>query len=411
LQQARRWFTLFFLPIFPVSKPIGDQVQCTTCHTSFRPEVLDAPTSEEFSENLRGAIRVAAIAMLKASDPHHAAARHAAITAARETGLEHYEDAWLANDLDAIDTSTLDNYVRSLATGLNDVRFVAVDTKSAYVTQYLPGAIARVDKVDGGATAFASGVSFPWRIVVSAGEAFYTTSTTVGAVRACALDAGTCPAGGATIAANQVNPDGVSVSTTETFFALGAGSVYRCPLAGCGATPTPVLTSSFQLRGIALDATNVYIADYYSNELKSCPKTGCVPLTTATSVAKNVAGAYSLAVSGTTLFAAGLGSIGGGFADGSIVSCPVTGCGATPTVIASSQQSPADLAVDTTNVYWTTGSQGGASGVATCPLTGCPPKGPRVLAKGLNKAWGIALDDKAIYFTEQGAGKVWKVAK
>ena len=120
LQQARRWFTLFFIPIFPTSKPLGDQVQCTTCHTNFRPEVLDVPTSEEFSENLRGAMRVAAIAMLKASDPHHAAARHAAISAARETGLEHYEDAWLANDLDAIDTSTLDNYMRSLATGLND---------------------------------------------------------------------------------------------------------------------------------------------------------------------------------------------------------------------------------------------------------------------------------------------------
>jgi hypothetical protein len=86
LQQARRWFTLFFIPIFPVSKPIGDQVQCTTCHTNFRPEVLDAPTSEEFSENLRGAMRVASIAMLKASDPHHAAARHAAIAAAARDG-------------------------------------------------------------------------------------------------------------------------------------------------------------------------------------------------------------------------------------------------------------------------------------------------------------------------------------
>ena len=138
LQQARRWFTLFFVPLFPVSKPIGDQVECTTCHTNFRPEVLDAPTSEEFSENLRGAMRVASIAMLKASDPHHAAARHAAIAAARETGLEHYEDAWLTNDLDAIDTSTLDNYVRSLATGLND------QGKETFVAK-----VARVGIADG----------------------------------------------------------------------------------------------------------------------------------------------------------------------------------------------------------------------------------------------------------------------
>jgi Tellurite resistance protein TerB len=138
LQQARRWFTLFFIPIFPASQPLGDQVQCTTCRTSFRPEVLDAPTSEEFSENLRGAMRVAAIAMLHASDPHHAAARQAAIAATRETGLEHYEDAWLTNDLEAIDTSTLDSYVRALAQGLND------QGKETFLAQ-----VARVGLADG----------------------------------------------------------------------------------------------------------------------------------------------------------------------------------------------------------------------------------------------------------------------
>ena len=45
LQQVRRWFTLFFLPVVPMGKVLGEQVRCSTCGTCFRPEVLSAPTS------------------------------------------------------------------------------------------------------------------------------------------------------------------------------------------------------------------------------------------------------------------------------------------------------------------------------------------------------------------------------
>ncbi|MCU1467233.1 MAG: Tellurite resistance protein TerB, partial [Actinomycetia bacterium] len=43
LQQIRRWFTFFFIPLFPVGKPLGEQVKCSTCGTCFRPEVLYSP--------------------------------------------------------------------------------------------------------------------------------------------------------------------------------------------------------------------------------------------------------------------------------------------------------------------------------------------------------------------------------
>ena len=54
LQHIRRWFTFFFIPLFPVGKTLGEQVKCSTCGTCFRPEVLSTPTSASFSENLRG---------------------------------------------------------------------------------------------------------------------------------------------------------------------------------------------------------------------------------------------------------------------------------------------------------------------------------------------------------------------
>ena len=138
LQQFRRWFTFFFIPLFPVGKPLGEQVQCTTCGTVFPTDVLDMPTSAEFSENLGGAIRVAAVAMLAAGDHNSAAARPVAIDAARTAGAVNYDETWLANDLDALDPSQLGGFLEPLAIGLDP------QGKETFVEQ-----IARIGLVDG----------------------------------------------------------------------------------------------------------------------------------------------------------------------------------------------------------------------------------------------------------------------
>jgi hypothetical protein len=138
LQQIRRWFTFFFIPLFPVGKPLGEQVKCSTCGTCFRPEVLSTPTSATFSENLRGAVRFAAMSMLDAGDSSNEAARSAAIDAARRAGAETYDDAWLTNDLGALDSSQLGEYVAPLAQGLN------LQGKETFIEQ-----IARIGLADG----------------------------------------------------------------------------------------------------------------------------------------------------------------------------------------------------------------------------------------------------------------------
>ncbi|MDQ1460843.1 MAG: hypothetical protein QOI08_2327 [Actinomycetota bacterium] len=138
LQQIRRWFTFFFIPLFPVGKPLGEQVKCSTCGTCFRPEVLSTPTSATFSENLRGAVRFAAVSMLDAGDTSNEAARSAAIDAARRAGAESYDDTWLTNDLGALDASQLGEYVAPLAQGLN------LQGKETFIEQ-----VARIGLADG----------------------------------------------------------------------------------------------------------------------------------------------------------------------------------------------------------------------------------------------------------------------
>jgi Tellurite resistance protein TerB len=138
LQQIRRWFTLFFIPLFPVGKTLGEQVKCSTCGTCFRPDVLTTPTSASFSENLRGAMRIASMSMLVAGDQDNDAARAAAVDAARRTGTESYDETWLARDLAALDPSHLPDYLSPLARGLDP------QGKETFITQ-----VARIGVADG----------------------------------------------------------------------------------------------------------------------------------------------------------------------------------------------------------------------------------------------------------------------
>lgn len=37
----RRWFTLFFVSVFPVGKELNEHVKCETCSTTYLPAILD----------------------------------------------------------------------------------------------------------------------------------------------------------------------------------------------------------------------------------------------------------------------------------------------------------------------------------------------------------------------------------
>lgn len=44
LLEARRWFTLFFIPVFPI-RTVGRAVECTTCGTQFDERILTTDDS------------------------------------------------------------------------------------------------------------------------------------------------------------------------------------------------------------------------------------------------------------------------------------------------------------------------------------------------------------------------------
>jgi len=95
---GRRFLTLFFLPVIPLTRA-GEHVQCTTCRARFHVGALRAPTAAQMQAALPAGMRAAAAAMLRAGDQDSFPARNRAIQAITGAGAQGYGDAALDADL------------------------------------------------------------------------------------------------------------------------------------------------------------------------------------------------------------------------------------------------------------------------------------------------------------------------
>jgi hypothetical protein len=136
---VRRWFTLFFVPVFPISATTGTRVCCDTCGGAFSEEVLAQPTAEAFRTVYGTAFRSCALEVLRAGDPTNALARTSALAAINDLlPSEQLDDAALDRDLtNAVPTP--------LAVALAPV----VNRLDAGQAEWFFGACAKVALADG----------------------------------------------------------------------------------------------------------------------------------------------------------------------------------------------------------------------------------------------------------------------
>lgn len=99
---GRRWFTFYFIPIFPTGAPRNEHVQCETCKQAFNTTVLQRPTSAQLSAQLLDAVRGAAVHVLRTGSIAVPAVRECAIAEVRKAGIPDYDDAALSADLDVV---------------------------------------------------------------------------------------------------------------------------------------------------------------------------------------------------------------------------------------------------------------------------------------------------------------------
>jgi hypothetical protein len=97
-RSGRRFFTLFFIPVIPLTKS-SEHVQCTACRTRYHLDVLGLPTAAQMQAALPTGMRAAAAVMLRSGDPGSPAARQRAVEAIQGAGSQGYGDVSLDADL------------------------------------------------------------------------------------------------------------------------------------------------------------------------------------------------------------------------------------------------------------------------------------------------------------------------
>ncbi len=115
-KQARRWFTLFFIPLIPL-KEMGEYVECQTCRATFQPSVLQLPTTAGLQTMLVSTTREAIVWLLRTSET--VAGTGTALEVLCETAGQPWPPAHLEADLAGLNVSPLADHLRQLATMLN----------------------------------------------------------------------------------------------------------------------------------------------------------------------------------------------------------------------------------------------------------------------------------------------------
>jgi len=140
-KQARRWFTIFFIPLIPL-KELGDFVECTSCENTYYPDVLKGKTASEIEDISTIAIRHVAVSMALADGTVDPRERDAAVTVVQRFASHPYDLDDLDSDLSSLQVSALSDNLEELSAVLNEHGKENVLTAAVF----LAGADGHVDR-------------------------------------------------------------------------------------------------------------------------------------------------------------------------------------------------------------------------------------------------------------------------
>lgn len=117
LVQARRWFTLFWIPVIPL-RVVGEYVQCASCGSTFEPSVRELPTTAEIEDALTEGLRNIVVQMIRADGMVLDAERQAAVAIVSRFTTSPYSLEALDRDLQNLSFDKVD--ITRLAGLLNE---------------------------------------------------------------------------------------------------------------------------------------------------------------------------------------------------------------------------------------------------------------------------------------------------
>ena len=161
-----------------------------------------------------------------------------------------------------------------------------------------------------------------------------------------------------------------------------------------GGSAVVLVTGELRATDLAVDAVNVYWSDEGAGAVMACAKSGCGG--TPTVLASLQAAPRRTITDGSFVYFA---------TDAGVVRCAVAGCGSSPTLLTSTTPpTNSAMAVDSQNVYWV--SPAGA--LLSCSTSGCP-SGPTTLAVSTDATGGIVSTGTEVVWAEwRWPGRVLK---
>lgn len=142
-KSARRFFTLFFIPLIPLNQ-LGEFVECTSCKNTFYPEVLKGKTASQIQDVSTIAIRHVVVAMLLADGTVDPREREAGLIVVSRFATNPYGPAELDSDLQNLKVANLTDNLEELGAILNEHGKENVLTSAVY----LAGADGHADRAE-----------------------------------------------------------------------------------------------------------------------------------------------------------------------------------------------------------------------------------------------------------------------
>jgi hypothetical protein len=308
----------------------------------------------------------------------------------------------------------------TLVVNVAEVQGIAVDDTYVYFTQYNNGILSKVPKAGGSVQQLFRGAN-GWLTAV-AGPNVYATGRTTGTILYVQTDGG-LPAGVdaslpsdagfvGNVSALSIAPPGAQVygiaadGTYVYWTDLTLGNVWRTPVAGPHPSPPKIIAYAPATTGIAVSDAGV-VWGGYTDHIYYLPRDASEPVQLTRIpdidlrfVAMDETRAYFTMSD-----------------NGSVWTVPLAG-GET-TRISGVENSPWAIAVDSSGVYWANFDSGPLAGIRRARFENGAWSVVTVVSEAGNAEAGIsapgpvtiALDSKAIYWGNFGAGNVMKLAK
>jgi len=103
LLEARKWFTLFWLPVIPLDV-LGEYVECTSCRSTYDPAVLSLPTTVQIEDTVTAALRHVVVKIIRADGNVADEEITTAVEIVGRYTARPYTEADLRRDLVELDT-------------------------------------------------------------------------------------------------------------------------------------------------------------------------------------------------------------------------------------------------------------------------------------------------------------------